>query len=511
VRHAQHAPVVVLILAGQFAVDAVAGATPTRTVGIAPLHHKVGNDAVKRNPVVKARFGQFHKISDRFRGVFLEEFDNHCTFIGTHFSFFHAAKVRHFPKSCVTSAGSVLLKHKAYLLYYVLMSVLFFLWSIIVGFLAFNVSYLLLYAIAGRLGQSDDVKPSPTPSTYRKIAVLIPAYKEDAVILDSVRANLRQDYPADRFDLVVIADSLRADTLAQLAGLPIWVVPVSFEKSTVTKAINAGLAAIATDDYAIVAVSDADNHMAPDFLSRINAAFGQGWRAVQGHRVAKNTQSGVALLDAISEEINNHIFRKGVRALGLSSALIGSGMAFDHTLMRAAMNGQTTTGGYDKELEMNLLLGGHQIAYLEQALIYDEKVASAAVFQNQRTRWIAAQWQFLVQYFGRGMAGLAQGNVEGAFKIIQTLVLPRVLLLGLLGLMTMLGVGTGQLLLWAVPLSLLLGLTGSLLLAVPAYLWKQVTMRELLLIPTLMFRFARAVLNIRKAFSSFMHTPHAVK
>ncbi len=391
------------------------------------------------------------------------------------------------------------------------MSILFFLWSVIVCFLAFNVGYLLLCAIAGRLGRPDDVTPAPNPVAHRKIAVLIPAYKEDAVILGSVRANLRQNYPADRFDLVVIADSLRADTLTQLAELPIRVVPVSFETSTVTKAINAGLASIAHDDYMVVVVSDADNHMAPDFLSHIDAAFEQGWRVVQGHRVAKNTQSGVALLDAISEEINNHIFRKGVRALGLSSALIGSGMAFDHALMRAAMNGQTTTGGYDKELEMNLLLGGHQIAYLEQALIYDEKVSNAAVFQNQRTRWIAAQWQFLIRYFGRGMAGLAHGNREGAFKILQTLVLPRVLLLGILVLVTLFGALAGQPLYWAVPLGLFLTLIGTLLIAVPAYLWKRVTLHELLLIPMLMLRFARAVLNIRKAFSSFMHTPHAVK
>lgn len=391
------------------------------------------------------------------------------------------------------------------------MSILFLFWCIIIGFLAFNVGYLLLCTLAGRLGRPDDVQPSLNPATYRKIAVLIPAYKEDVVILDSIRANLRQDYPADRFDLVVIADSLQADTLAQLAALPVRVVPVVFEQSTVTKAIRAGLAAIAPVDYEIVAISDADNHMAPDFLSRINAAFEQGWQAVQGHRVAKNTQSGVALLDAISEEINNHIFRKGVRALGLSSALIGSGMAFVHSIMRSAMDGQTTTGGYDKELEMNLLLGGHRIAYLEQALIYDEKVANAAVFQNQRTRWIAAQWQFLTQYFGRGMAGLGRGNAEGALKIVQTLVLPRVLLLGILGIVTLFGAFMGQPLFWAVPLSLLLGLVGSLLLAVPGYLWKQVTVRELLLIPALMLRFAKAVFNIRKAFSSFMHTPHAVK
>lgn len=391
------------------------------------------------------------------------------------------------------------------------MFILDVLWFVLTGFLALNVGYLFLCAVAGRLAHADDVAPSPDAGLHRNIAVLIPAYKEDAVIVSSVHANLQQDYPADHFDLIIIADSLQATTLDLLATLPVRVVLVSFEKSTVTKAVNAGLAAIAHEHYDVVVISDADNHMAPDFLSRVNAAFAQGWRAVQGHRVAKNTNSGIALLDAISEEINNHIFRKGVRALGLSSALIGSGMAFDHALMRAAMEGQTTTGGYDKELEMNLLLSGHSIAYLEQAVIYDEKVANAAVFQNQRTRWIAAQWQFLSHYFWRGLAGFSQGNIEGAFKILQTLVLPRVLLLGLLSLITLFGLLAGQPIYWAIPLVMLAGLMGSLLLAVPTYLWKRVTLRDLMLVPMLMLRFARAVFAIRKAFTNFMHTPHAVK
>ena len=132
----------------------------------------------------------------------------------------------------------------------------------------------------------------------------------------------------------MIADSLQPSVLAQLAHLPIRVVEVSFAVSTVFKAINTALAQLSDSDYDIIAVADADNHMAPDFLSRINRAFDQGWVAVQGHRVAKNTDTGVATLDAISEEINNHMFRKGSRAIGSSASIIGSGMAIETTLMK---------------------------------------------------------------------------------------------------------------------------------------------------------------------------------
>lgn len=396
----------------------------------------------------------------------------------------------------------------------------FLLYLAFLGFIALTVLYVFILAVAGRFGRADDdsigqktakktnKSKTENPVVFRKVGVLIPAYKEDRVIVETVTANLRQDYPADRFELIVIADSFRPDTLGRLAGLPVRVIVVSFETSTVAKAINAALAQLPDNQYDVIVVSDADNLMAPDFLARINTAFGQGWRAVQGHRVAKNLNTSVAVLDAVSEEINNHLFRKGNRALGLSAAIIGSGMGIEPGLMRVAMQQLVTMGGYDKELEMNLVLAGHTVGYLEDALIYDEKIANAAGFEQQRTRWIAAQWQFLTAYFGHGLADAGRGRWGSFFKVAQALILPRVLLLGLLGLCTAIGLLSGNTSAWAVPLGTLLLLILSLLLAMPAYLRQKITGRELLLIPVLMLRFAHAVLNIRKAFNTFLPTAH---
>lgn len=379
----------------------------------------------------------------------------------------------------------------------------------LLGICTLNVLYWLVFSVAGRLGRADDTGDVPNPSIHRKIGVLIPAYKEDAVIVDSVTGNLTQNYPPDRFDLIVIADSFQPQTLATLATLPVTVLEVSFAVSTVAKAIQSALAQLPLEKYDILVVSDADNHMAPDFLRRINAAFAQGWRAVQGHRVAKNTTTSVAILDAISEEINNHVFRKGNRALGLSSALIGSGMAFDPALMKAAMETQHTLGGYDKELDANVVLRGHIIAYLEEALIYDEKVANRAIFEQQRTRWVAAQWQFLMVYFGRGLTEIRHGRWAAGVKILQAVLLPKILLLGLLFVCVLLGLLSGSSGLLTTPLLLLLIASGSLVLAVPGQLWKRFTYREALLVPLLLVNFVKAVLAMRKAFKRFLHTPHS--
>ncbi|MVM34743.1 glycosyltransferase [Spirosoma sp. HMF4905] len=388
------------------------------------------------------------------------------------------------------------------------MQFIYIIYLLFLGIITLNVLYWVVFAVAGRLGKADDTDQLETPLFFRKIGVLIPAYKEDAVIVDSVTENLKQIYPADRFDLIIIADSFHPQTLSQLATLPVKVLPVSFEVSTVAKAINSALSRLPIGQYDILVVSDADNHMAPDFLSRINIAFAQGWKAVQGHRVAKNINTSVAILDAISEEINNHIFRKASRVVGLSSATIGSGMAFEPALMKAAMATQHTMGGYDKELETNIVLSGHKIGYLENAFIYDEKVAQRAVFENQRTRWIAAQWQFLTYYFWSGVRELFAGRFASGFKVMQALILPKILLLGLLIITVFISFLTGKQAVWQIPLILLVLQIASMIISVPAYLWKRVSIKELLLIPVLLLSFVRAMMNMRKAFKRFMHTPH---
>ncbi len=54
----------------------------------------------------------------------------------------------------------------------------------------------------------------------KKIAVLIPTYKEDHIIINTVKKALEHDYPADRFTIFVAADQLQPETIAELLTLP---------------------------------------------------------------------------------------------------------------------------------------------------------------------------------------------------------------------------------------------------------------------------------------------------
>lgn len=367
--------------------------------------------------------------------------------------------------------------------------------------------YLFVFTLAGR--QYKSYLPSFSP-LQRRFVVFLPAYKEDAVIVQSAQNILAQRYPSHLFRVVVIADSLQADTLAALRQLPLEVVEVSFEVSTKSKALHAAFSRLRQqglqEAFEAALIVDADNHLDPDFLTKINGRLAQGYQVVQGHRVAKNTDTPTALLDAISEEINNHIFRLGHRKLGLSAALIGSGMAFKYSLLEKLMGEIQAVGGFDKELEMRLLSQKIVIEYAPEALCFDEKVRSQQVFEQQRTRWIAAQIKYLKLNFLAGLKGLINGNYDYFDKVFQAMLPPRVLLLGvsMIGWLmslwspTWCTIATGQ-------LSVLLL---TLYLATPSYLRKQVTFEELRRLPALFIGFGNSICNIQQAKHRFIHTPH---
>jgi cellulose synthase/poly-beta-1,6-N-acetylglucosamine synthase-like glycosyltransferase len=290
-----------------------------------------------------------------------------------------------------------------------------------------SVLYLFIFSLAGLFRRT---RKNKKDGFYRNILLLIPAFKEDLVIDEVVGDALIQDYPADRYHIMVIADSLMHETLSLLKNRSVDIIEVNFASSTKSKAIRRALEC-SSNAFDVVVILDADNIMMPDFLSKMNDSFANGFKIIQGHRIAKNTDTNFALMDAISEEINNHIFRQGHRAVGLSSALIGSAMGFEFQLFKQLMNGIDAIGGFDKELELKIAKERITIEYLKDAFVLDEKVQTASKFTNQRRRWLAAQFFYFKRDFIPSIIYLfTKGNIEYFNKAFQFLLPPRILLLG---------------------------------------------------------------------------------
>ncbi|RDV16686.1 glycosyltransferase [Pontibacter diazotrophicus] len=381
---------------------------------------------------------------------------------------------------------------------------------IIGAFLLFNCAYLLFFSIAGH----KNIKRLPIPASkqfYRKICILIPAYREDNVILETSQAALNQPYNGE-FDVVVIADGLKSSTIQTLKQQGAKVIEVNFERSTKGKALAWALDALPKDEYDIAAVLDVDNLMGTNFLEEINKAFAAGYKVVQAHRTAKNMDSAFALLDTCNEEINNHLFRKGQFAVGLSSCLIGSGMAFQFSYLIKLLVGIGETVGEDKEIDMRIAKDQVKICYLDKVYVYDEKIENAKVFTQQRTRWIAAQVDLLKEHAGEGVLQLFKhGNIEFFNKILQTIIMPRTLLAGVLGVFFLLS--------FFIPYApaphfwggLLVAYIAAMFLALPGRLYNRNLFAAMLRLPYALFCMCAALLKMNKTKSSFLPTPHKAK
>ena len=373
------------------------------------------------------------------------------------------------------------------------------------AFMTISVAYITFYALVSLFSRKGiktvDVLESPE-STF---LVLFPAYSEDRVIVGSVKKFLFQNYPQDKYHVAVISDHQQESTERLLSDLPVTLLRPVFEKSSKAKALQYAISEV-SGQYDYVVVLDADNIVETDFLHRLNILLKEGYKAVQCHRCAKNSDSSVSVLDGVSEEINNTLFRKAHNLIGLSSALIGSGMCFDYSWFSSHVT-KLTTAGEDRELEVFLLREGIYIKYADDILVFDEKVSSADNFQRQRQRWMSAQVNCFLSMLRHLPEAVIRLNINYMDKTIQQMLIPRsMLLLGLLFMSFLISIiaPCWRLKWW----SLLLLTCLSLFLAIPVRLRTKTVFSKVGTLLRLSIKMARNVRHIDHKNEDFIHTDH---
>ncbi len=377
------------------------------------------------------------------------------------------------------------------------------LWVIIAG----SVSYVVFFAIISLFYDKEDqvaARSAALSNKQSKFLILYPAYKEDRVIINAVENFLLQDYPTTHYTVAVISDHMQAETNNYLRQLPITLLEPAFEKSSKAKAMQYAINEV-KGNFDQVVVLDADNIVRPEFLSQLNILC-TIYDAIQCHRCAKNANNDVAVLDGASEEINNTIFRKAHNRLGLSSALIGSGMCFDYELFKKNVF-ELKTAGEDREMEALLLYQGIFIKYAPDIHVFDEKVCNQDNFQRQRMRWMTAQVQSLLSNLPKIPEAIVHGKINFVDKTIQQALIPRsiliVLLAGISILMTIFSPS------WCVKWWILFILLAfALFIALPRQLRFR-SIAKVLAVPNLVFRMLKNLLHIDRKNTDFIHTEHS--
>lgn len=356
-------------------------------------------------------------------------------------------------------------------------------------------------------------------SPKRPVTVIFPAYQEDAVILNSAGAALKHQSNLAEIEVLVIADGLQPETIATLRKQGARVEEIINTEGTKAAALTFAMQFLSESTQEMI-VLDIDNVMQDGFVDYILATkLVKGLQIVQGHRTAKNQNTPYAVLDAISEELNNSIFRRGHRVVGLSSALIGSGFICDVALFKNEFVGHVKSKGEDKEFELRLLENRIQIGYDDRAVVYDEKVQRSDAFYRQRKRWMAIQRDLKRE----GILNALQNrrhllNIEYINKIYQLMIPPKIITIGVITF----GMMASQILYYFIPtgetrivqiswLALFSALIFSGIISFPLqYLNKKMLLKAIVHLPNVLFLMIKARLNLKKIGSDFVHTKHEI-
>ena len=274
-------------------------------------------------------------------------------------------------------------------------------------------------------------KPHGQPALHR-YAVLISARNEAAVIGHLLESLRRQDYPAEKLSLFVVADNC-TDNTADVARMGGAMVYERFNSQLVGKgyALNYLLEHIHAD-YGDVFdgyfVFDADNLLEPNYITNMNRSFSDGSRILTSYRNAKNfgdnwISAGYALWFLREAQFLNH----ARSLLGTSCAVSGTGFLFHRDVLRRCGGWQFFLLTEDIEFTVDNILAGERIGYCPTAVLYDEQPVTFRQSWRQRMRWARGYLQVFRKYGLRLLGGLFRKNGFACFDMTMS-IMPAIVL-----------------------------------------------------------------------------------
>ena len=304
---------------------------------------------------------------------------------------------------------------------------------VLFGLVALTVLYMLFFAFMSLFYHKPDL---PKSKHQNRFIVLIPTYKNPDVIY-TVKSILGQTYPQRLFDVTVIADQCDEMTNFRLAQEPVTLLTPQFEKSTKAKELQLAINNLPQFKiYDIVIVLDGGSVVEPEFLELANDAFeAAGTKAIQMHRLSRNRDTATARLGAVFEEINNSVFRRGHVALGLSAGLSGGGNAYDFNWFKENIF-KVKTPWEVKEIEALLVRQHIYVDFFDQVYVFDEKKRTSEAFNKERKRWIKAHYNAFFRNLMYLPGALLNQQYNLIDKIIQWMILPRLVMMVIIILMS---------------------------------------------------------------------------
>jgi 1,2-diacylglycerol 3-beta-glucosyltransferase len=248
--------------------------------------------------------------------------------------------------------------------------------------------YLLLLSTAALFHSESTQQLSPTA----RLAVLVPAHDEAAVIARCVRSLRAQSYPRHLYQIVVVADNCTDDTaaIAAQAGAHRVMTRYSSESGGKGGALRWALDQILVGDAppTAVAIVDADSIPPPGFLTALVQPFeAKRARVVQGLSLLSPQGSDEASLGVMAFMLFNRVRPTGRAVLHLRPInLVGNGMLLDRRVL-LEHPWDAFTSSEDLEYSLTLHLARERVEFAPSAVLPTPPAPNADAARQQQLRW----------------------------------------------------------------------------------------------------------------------------
>ena len=225
-------------------------------------------------------------------------------------------------------------------------------------------------------------------------AILIAARNEEAVIGRLVESLLKQEYPRALFCTYVIPNNCTDQTAAAAYAAGAEILTCNYPVRYKGDALHQAVCQLKERKYDAYVIFDADNVVDKHFLSRINDAFCAGAKIVKGRHVAMNPKaSWVAGCYDIYFSGFDLLFNRP-RANGkLSAKLVGTGFSVKREVLEDLGGWNTSTIAEDAEFAAQCAGAGYPVAWVPDAVTYDEEPIAFLQSVQQRKRWSSGVMQ----------------------------------------------------------------------------------------------------------------------
>lgn len=262
------------------------------------------------------------------------------------------------------------------------------------------VLYSLYYILTGLFTFFGKNKKIRKYKAKHKLAVIIAARNEEKVIGNLIDSLKKQNYPKDLYEIFVVPnncmDNTEAVALKHNAKILECTECVKSKGDVLKYAFN--VMQREYEEYDAYIVFDADNIVHPNFLRRMNDTLCAGYKVAQGYRDSKNpADSWISCCYSLFYWIQNYFFNNARMNMGWSSSINGTGfMVSRDTIKKYGFNTVTLTE--DIEFAAQCALNNEKIAFVNDALTYDEQPITFLESWKQRKRWSAGTMQCFKTY-----------------------------------------------------------------------------------------------------------------